>query len=262
MDFVINHDTGDSSFFHGSRVGIQGRISPNSNIGKTDFGNAFYIGTKRTQALLRVTNEYEPVIYEVKIPKECLNKDNTLQLGKDDWVYFVLYNRGLLEDIKDSSFYKYYAHLADGKDFIVGPIADDVYDRCIQDFKENNITDYVFKELIDSFQYGTQIAVKSQKACDSIILVKKHILTKNDRKQVLEKRMMNKRQRFEYYNKRKAFLNTERKGKYLSEIKAEIMSKTKDKEIFSKENIAKKYKNLSFPKKIFERKDSNHEIFR
>lgn len=262
MDFVINHDTGKDSFYHGSKMGIHGRISPNLSLGKTDFGNAFYIGTKKTQALLRVTNEPKSVIYEFKIPKECLNNDNTLQLSKDDWVYFILYNRGLLEDIKGSSFYEYYEHLADGKDFIVGPIADDVYDRCIQDFKENNITDYVFKELIDSFQYGTQIAIKSQAACDSIVLVKKHVLTKDDRKSALEQRLMNKRQRFAYYNERKIALNVERKGKYLSEIKNEILSRKISKEMSSKRNVLKRYKNISFPKNVFKRKDSEHEIFR
>lgn len=262
MGFVINPDTGGNSFFHGSKIGIHGKISPNSNIGKTDFGNGFYIGTKRTQALLRVTNDYEPILYEFKIPDDCLNDSNTLRLGKDDWVYFVLYNRGLLEDIKGSAFYDYYAHLADNKDFIVDPIADDVFDRCIQDFKDNNITDYVFKELIDSFQYGTQIAVKSQRACDSIILVNKHVLTNIDRKRVLEKRMLSKRQRFDYYNKRKASLNVERKGKYLSEIKEMVLSNVSDKDILLKKNVAEQYNNLSFPEVIFERKDSKHELFR
>lgn len=262
MHFVINQDTGDDIFFHSSRQGIHGPILPSSNVSRTDFGDAFYMGTKRTQALLRVTNEQAPILYELKIPKECLNQNNTLQLSKNDWLYFVLYNRGVLNDIKGTTFYEYYAHLADGKDFIVGPIADDVYDKCIKDFRDNNITDYMFKEIIDSFQYGTQIAAKSKAACDSIIIEKAYALTKEERKQALERHSMNKRQRYKYYQMRKNILSVERKGQYLSEIKERALLGNISHDVLLESEIVKQYKNLSFPRTIHGRRDSRHDLFR
>jgi hypothetical protein len=66
-------------------------------------------------------------------------------------------------------------------------LAPDILDKCVKDFRENNITDYTFMQLIN---------------CDYT----------NE---------MTKKERFVFYNKMKAKLNVERKGKYFSEIKEE-----------------------------------------
>ncbi len=267
MDYFINEDTGNNIFFHGSREGIFDPISPFENRSPTDFGNGFYLGTKEIQTLARVSNESRPFAYEFKIPQDCITDDNTLMLGIEDWLYFILYNRGLLEDVNNTKFYDYMSHLADGTDFIIGPIADDVYDECIKDFQRGNITDYTFKQLIDCFQYGTQIAVKSVSACSRLIQVNSRELSKMERKEIINRRIMTKNDRFEFYQLKKQELNAERKGLYLFEIKNKIRSNVNIKDILNNMNLYSsvkdpKIKNIKFPKKIHSRKDVEREVFR
>ncbi len=264
MKYLKNPETNDYIFYHGSKKGITGKITPNKNESKSDFGDGFYIGIKENQTLSRVANEKAPYAYEFKIPENCITEENTLKLSKQDWIYFVLYNRGKLEDLKGTGFYQKYATLADGKDFIIGPIADDVFDKCMKDFCENNITDYTFAELINMFDYGTQIVAKSQKACDVLEEESSRLLSKDERKAIINNKKTTKRKRFAIYEAKKAELNAMRKGKYLSEIKTEI----KTSETQSKKNIQTQrskrvedeFSNVIFPDKISEQEVSTYGL--
>lgn len=275
MNYYKNIDTFNIILYHGSKKGIQGKISPDKSESKTDFGNGFYLGTKELQTLARVINEPSPYAYEFKIADSYINDSNTITLSTDDWVYFVLYNRGKLEDMRGTAFYEKYAHLSDGKDFIIGPIADDVYGRCVDDFCEGRITDWTFKQMIDCFDYGTQIVAKSQKACDCLECISERAMTKDERKNIYEQRKMSKKERFKYYIEKVAELNKERKGEYISEIKARIWLKEREilldkvnaRNIESIEFIKEinrdidKFENIRFPEKIHERKDVEHGLF-
>lgn len=264
MEYVKNINTGETLLYHGSKNGIAKPIKPYCNNGNTDFGDAFYLGTKKVQAISRVSNEASAVLYEFRIPLTYLNESNTLELNARDWMYFVLYNRKYLEDMSDTKFYQYYAHLADGKDFIVGAIADDVYDKCVKDFRDNNITDYTFMQLIDCFDYGVQIAAKSQRACNILEEYSRHPLTKEERKENISQRKMTNKERWAYYDKMKAKFNTERKGKYLSEIKEEIREKEQQEKPQMEDKtpiISDGFSNIQFPNKIHKRKDVEHELF-
>lgn len=133
-----------------------------------------------------------------------------------------LYNRGYLESIKHTKFYQYYAHIADNKEYIVGPIADDVFSTCMQDFVKGIITDYMFMQLIDCYSYGTQIVAKTQDACDNLVPYSFKNLTATDRINALETRKLNRHQQEIDYEKRRANLLLERKGKYISELFSDI----------------------------------------
>ena len=221
-DFFKNPDTGDIVFYHGSKTGIVGQITPDKSHGTTDFGNGFYLGTRKIQTLSRVSQEKAPFEYDFAISSEYINDENTLKLNDEDWMYFVLFNCGKLEPLKGTQFYKHYESLADGKDFIIGPIADDIFDKCIMDFCENNITDYTYINLINMFDYGTQVVAKSQRACDVLQLLSQSEITKEQRKEIISNRKYSKKERFALYEQRKSELNVERKGKYLTEIIKEL----------------------------------------
>lgn len=276
MGYFINTDTQNDILYHGSKKGISGRISPAMSEALTDFGNGFYLGTKELQTLARICNENAPYAYEFKIPGNCINSKNTVTLSVDEWVYFVLYNRKKLEDMQGTKFYEKYAHLADGKDFIIGPIADDVYGQCVDDFCKGRITDWTFRQMIDCFDYGTQVVAKSQQACDSLQKVSERMMSKDERKIIIDRRTMSKKDKFRYYNDKIAELNRERKGEYLSEIKEKIRNKEIE---FAQKQIDGKFFNLSdlieeatfkrdefqniqFPHKVHTRKDVEHELFR
>lgn len=276
MGYYQNIDTSKDILFHGSKEGIVGEISPDKSMASTDFGNGFYLGTKELQTLSRVTNEPAPYAYEFKIPDTYINENNTITLSVDDWVYFVLYNRGRLEDMKGTDFYDKYEHLADGKDFIIGPIADDVYGKCIDDFCDGRITDWTFRQLIDCFDYGIQIVAKSQRACDCLEPVSERAMSKDERKSIIDRRKMSKKERFQYYNDKVAELNKERRGEYLSEIKEKIIALEAEKLVgkaternehsldIIEDSTTKlhEFQNIKFPDKIHERKDVEHGIFR
>lgn len=275
MGLYINKDTGSTVLYHGSKRGIVEKITPDQNENTTDFGNGFYLGTKELQTMARVSNEKTPYAYQFQISDEYINDENCIDLSDEDWVYFVLYNRGKLEDIKGTHFYEKYATLADGKDFIIGPIADDVYDKCIRDFCENNITDYTFKQLIDCFDYGIQIVAKTQRACDVLEKVSEKLLTPEDKKEILGSRKLVKKERVTYYDEKKAELNTERKGKFFSEIKNDIrlkesesLNKTAEEKALECQTITAEcneqnanFKNIRFPDKIHEREGISYGLF-
>ena len=270
MKYLLNMDTKQDVFYHSSRKGIVGDIQPQyrSSDGKevarqkTDFGIGFYIGTKEKQTIHLVSNASEPKLYTVKIPQNAITEDNSLILTKEDWLWFVLYNRGKMEGIKGTAFFEYYAHLADGKQFIIGAIADDIYNRCISDFVNNNITDYTFFHLIDCFDFGTQITAKTQNACDSLVVELERIITKEERESVILS-VLDKSERTAFYVNRKAELNAEHKGLYFFELLHEIREQDLSRSQYYGElgKTAKQFANIKFPRHLHKRSDRDVEMF-
>lgn len=217
------------------------------------------MGTNYKQCLGIVNNEAKPYMYEITIPKDLITNENTLVLGKEDWTYFVLYNRGYLEDIKGTDFYNYYAHLADNKQYIIGAIADDSFNKCLTDFSKNNITDYAFMQLIDCFNLGVQVVAKSQEACDKLQILSENAITKEERVELLEARHFNHFEQDNYYDIKKDEYNSMRKGKYLSEIFKEARENSI---IYNKDNInTDKFKNIKFPDTIHDEGDDEIELY-
>lgn len=101
-------------------------------------------------------------------------------------------------------------------------------------------------------------------------------MSKDERKSIIDRRKMSKKERFQYYNDKVAELNKERRGEYLSEIKEKIIAleagklvekatKMNDHSLDFIENSTVKlheFQNIKFPDKIHERKDIEHGIFR
>ena len=85
-----------------------------------------------------------------------------------EWLFFVLQNRGLLKDIKGSVFYDHYSHLADNKDIIIGPIADDSYAACIKSLIRNDITIEAAIYSFSTNNYGLQYVAKNSNACNCL----------------------------------------------------------------------------------------------
>ena len=160
----------DIILYHGSRGGIQGKIAPRSRV-RCDFGSGFYMGTNAVQAKSLVASDAMPYFYELNVHLSKLPDRNILKLEGLDWAYYVLYNRGRLESVKGSSFYRKYAFLDSGRDFVVGPIADDNMSRVIKEFTDNRITDTALLESIRSIDYGVQYVAKTPMACECIEIV-------------------------------------------------------------------------------------------
>jgi len=239
---ILNNN---NCFYHSSKKGIEGKIRPdfNDKDKKRDFGDGFYLGDKKLQTISLVNSYPNAKLYEIEIPKDIMNKDNTLFLTKNDWVYYVLYNRGYLQPVKDTYFYNYYANISNDKDFVIGSIADDVFSTCMKDFANGVITDYMFMQLIDCYSYGNQIAAKTNKACESLIIKSEKALTTEDRMNSLSTRKMTRATQETDYIQRRAKLLIERKGQFIGEIFDDILKKKKE---ITSPYVTKDIRNLYF----------------
>ncbi len=178
------------------------------------------MGTKREQAELLVLDEPSSVIYTLNLHLENIPQKHILTFSNPmDWAFFVLYNRNMLEDfegIQDTQFYKNLANIANNKDIIIGPIADDNMTMIMEQFVDETITDKTFMECIRCINWGSQYVAKTKRACEQIEIIKKEKITTEKR----ESYYKNEADRRRENNKK---LKTTRKqyrreGKYLNEI--------------------------------------------
>jgi hypothetical protein len=218
----------DITLYHGSRGGIVGNIQPCSRI-RCDFGRGFYMGTKPEQAKTLIYMDDDPVFYTVNLKLSEMDRNKILVLSNMDWAYYVLYNRGRLNQIKDTDFYKTVAKMDKNKDIIIGPIADDNMSAVMRQFADGEITDKVMLECIRCIDYGVQYVAKTDEACSHIdICLEENLdMTKydyyqkyrNDRKRESEQKVkLIKRQ---YRNE----------GKYLDQILEEKTASPERKEL-------------------------------
>ncbi len=178
------------------------------------------MGTKREQAELLVLDEPSSVIYTLNLHLENIPQKHILIFSNPmDWAFFVLYNRNMLEDfegIQNTQFYKNLANIANNKDIIIGPIADDNMTMIMEQFVDETITDKTFMECIRCINWGSQYVAKTKRACEQIEIIKKEKITTEKR----ESYYKNEADRRRENNKK---LKTTRKqyrreGKYLNEI--------------------------------------------
>lgn len=177
------------------------------------------MGTKREQAELLVLDE-PSVIYTLNLHLENIPQKHILTFSNPmDWAFFVLYNRNMLEDfegIQNTQFYKNLANIANNKDIIIEPIADDNMTMIMEQFVDETITDKTFMECIRCINWGSQYVAKTKRACEQIEIIKKEKITTEKR----ESYYKNEADRRRENNKK---LKTTRKqyrreGKYLNEI--------------------------------------------
>lgn len=169
--------------YHGSKKGINGNIKPISRE-KCDFGKGFYMGTSPEQALTIICDFEDSKFYIVSIEQKNLLTTN---IPTDiNWAMLVGYNRGKMQKIKGNSFYNKYANMTNGKDLVIGSIANDRMFFVIDNFFMGNITDNALISSLSSLELGEQYVALTQKACDSI-KIEKEIELSYFEKQVLKK---------------------------------------------------------------------------
>lgn len=201
--------------YHGSRGGIIGNIQPISRE-RCDFGKGFYMGTNYDQARSLVSNDQQPVIYTISASFSNIPNDNILKLNGMPWAYTVLLNRGRLDNYRNTKLYHLLTEHLQGKEVLIGPIADDNMNRVMKQFISGEITDKVFLECIKAIDYGVQYVAKSQRACDSIQIIAEREL---DDKEISEMQHVSEIRR----EKGLAIVDTmkrqyRREGQYLDEI--------------------------------------------
>lgn len=151
--------------YHGSKSGIEGKIAPLSR-SQCDFGKGFYMGTEPAQALTLICDFDNSKFYIISIGTDELAH---LEVPADiEWAMIVAYNRGRMENIKDSAFYNKYRDLTADKDLIIGSIANDRMFFVIDNFFIGNITDVALVNSLSALELGKQYVAVSQKGCDKV----------------------------------------------------------------------------------------------
>lgn len=151
--------------FHGSKSGIEGNIAPKSRK-QCDFGQGFYMGTEPVQPLTLICDYEKSKFYIVSMAIDELKR---LEIPADlEWAMVVAYHRGRMESIKGTAFYNKYRDMAEGKDLIVGSIADDRMFYVIDNFFIGNITDKALVSSLAALELGKQYVAVTKKGCEAV----------------------------------------------------------------------------------------------
>ena len=161
----IRLNAGQILLYHGSKSGITGPIAPKSRP-QCDFGKGFYMGTNPEQALTLICDYEQSKFYIVSFDTQQLTG---LDVPADiNWAMLVAYYRGRMEKIRGTPFYNRYRDMANGKDFVIGNIADDRMYYVIDNFFIGNITDAALVHSLSALQLGKQYVAISQRGCSAV----------------------------------------------------------------------------------------------
>ena len=162
---MVQLEAGRVLLYHGSKAGIVGVIEPKSRK-QCDFGQGFYMGTEPSQALTLICDYEKSKFYILSVPTDALEQ---LEVPADiNWAMLVAYHRGKMEQIQGTLFYNKYRDLAEGKDLIIGSIADDRMFYVIDNFFIGNVTDKALVNSLSALQLGKQYVAVTQRGCDAV----------------------------------------------------------------------------------------------
>ena len=215
VEAIQSKDKDRQILFHGSKSGISGGIKPISR-DRCDFGSGFYMGTDPRQPLTLVCDYEESIFYILSVNP---NKLKTLTIPADiEWAMFVAYNRGRMDEVRDTEFYKKYQQMGKNKDIIIGSIANDRMFFVLDNFFRGNITDMALTQSLSALNLGQQYVAVTQKACDAIAIEKKIVLPWIVRQSFKKMSEENRRSGVEFANR--ICKEYRREGQFFDEILA------------------------------------------
>lgn len=161
-------NNGSLILYHGSKHGIEGKISPISRE-ECDFGKGFYMGEIPLQPLSLVCSEENPVFYTLQVN---LNGLKVLNINVDiDWAMVIAYNRKEMESAQGTSIYDKYSNYLKGYDVVNGYIADDRMYTELSRFFTGNLTDLALIKCLSALDLGKQYVALTEKACSQIEII-------------------------------------------------------------------------------------------
>ncbi|MHB1453663.1 MAG: DUF3990 domain-containing protein [Saccharofermentanales bacterium] len=164
-DFIGNEKV---ILYHGSKSGINGVISPISRE-LCDFGKGFYMGTEKSQPLTLICNFPKAKIYTVEADITGLHVLD-IEVGID-WALLIAFNRGKMENIKDSAIYNKYRSMSKNYDLVIGYIANDRMFVVLDRFFSGDITDVALINSLSALKLGRQYVAITKKACGQIRII-------------------------------------------------------------------------------------------
>lgn len=173
LSYAHTESDGRNIFYHGSKKGIVGDISPISRE-ECDFGPGFYMGTAALQPLTLICSEDKPKFYTLELNLSGL-KVLEVEIGMN-WALLIAYYRKQMDHVKGTTIYEKYAHFANGYDVIVGHIANDRMYTELARFFNGTLTDTALLKCLSVLDLGKQYVAVTQKACDQIQILEERDL--------------------------------------------------------------------------------------
>lgn len=172
-------------FFHGSREGIKGEISPFVTSRKIDFGPGFYCGVSYEQPSSFVASYPGSRVYVIKANMEGL-KISEFDCN-EDWMLTVIYYRGRLEKYSEHPRIRALIKRVEEADVIVAPIADNVMYTTMNQFASGDITSVAATHCLSASSLGKQHIFRTKKACQSLEIIETFYLSKPERESIIRK---------------------------------------------------------------------------
>lgn len=199
--------------YHGSKSGIIGDISLSYCNDNNDFGKGFYLGETLEQSSMFVASYPNKKIYSFGLYMKDLN---VYEFKIDlDWLLMIAYNRGRLDEFKESKKIKEILYKTKNVDVIIAPIADNRMFDIIDEFVNGMITDKACMFALAALDLGKQYVLRTDKAIKKLALIKEFYICYDEGAYYINKRKELNGQRLE---KIKNFRQKNREGKYIDEI--------------------------------------------
>lgn len=209
----ISNPSNNLILYHGSKNGIKGDIKPISR-NRCDFGSGFYMGDNPLQPLTLISDFKESEFYILSLDMNGLNKK---EISLDiDWAMLIAYNRGFLENYKNTKFYLKYQHMFKDTDVAIGYIADDRMFVVLDNFFNGTLTDIGLLKCLSALKLGKQYVALTDKATSHIKILKKLDLLWIEKKAIKEKSQLNRSDGISLANQ--ISKEYRRKGKFFDEI--------------------------------------------
>lgn len=169
----------DVVLYHGSKGGIKGSIKPISRE-LCDFGQGFYLGESKEQAMSIVSEHSNPKLYKIKLKLSEIPQDKILILSGKDWLYTVLSCRQRVDKFNKLSIATEWLDKIKNYDVIIGPIADDRMNEAMTRFSNLALTDEGLEACLKAVRYGNQYVLKSNFACSKAEIIGERSLVNQD----------------------------------------------------------------------------------
>lgn len=199
--------------YHGSRGGLFGNISVNYGRLECDFGQGFYVGDNKMQAMSIICDEPIGILYDMDIIT------NYLKVYRFDdgivWALYVGVNRGFIDKRPYKKLMKI-CDFIDTNDIVCGYIADDRMNYVFNAFISGLITDSALIESLKFVNLGSQYVFKNDLAAKNIIIKQRYVLSDDIKKQLVKE---HKRQIGKIGSTiNEIWLRNRRSGKFIDEL--------------------------------------------
>lgn len=173
--------------FHGTKQHFDDEFDLSYASEKNDLGRAIYFGDNYFQSTSWVSDYPNSYTY---ICKHLVNK-NLITINynvEEDWMLTVAYFRGRLNKYKNSQRIEKLIDRYNKADIVIAPIADNQIFTILDQFFDGEITDKQCINSLSATNLGKQYCFKNNNALNSIEILERCYLCKNEKLDSLKKK--------------------------------------------------------------------------